>query len=190
MSLFSADMDKPFGRARMLHLSMVFDRFEIARAVVFPDSCDAFARAAIPAWLAKHQWRDDQTLSIDDSKGLMRFALANDRDDLLREFVAREDIVKFWLNIQTLRELYSQISRDSTFGRLLFKERKRQVAKVGAFLDSKKNAEKARQMTALLGVQILLWPATKLEVKTAAVQNVCSVPLISSTVQQFSMQLL
>ena len=158
MALFRADMDKPFARARLLHLSTVWNRFDLMRGIIFPDSCDAVPRiGVIPKWLADFKWSDDQKqLSLKDFEDLMRFVLSNDRDDLLREFIVREDIVKSWLSIKTLRELYSQIRKDSPFGRLLFEERERQLLKYKAYLKS--DEDKATQKAALLELE-RLYPA-------------------------------
>lgn len=39
----------------------------------------------------------------------MPFALENDREDFIREFIEREDVVKVWLTIQQLRDLYQKV---------------------------------------------------------------------------------
>lgn len=172
-ALFRVDMDKPYARARLMYLSTILNRFDNLRAIIFPDKNNAAARdRAIPDWLAEYRWSDDQKhLKLEDFKGLMRFVLSNDRQDLLREFIARENMAKFWLDIQTLRELYSQIPKGSMFGFLLFKERKRQLLIYKAYLKS--NKEKATQMAAWLGLQ-LLYPAAYPDLESSVVRSVSS----------------
>ena len=89
----------------------------------------------------------------------------------------RENMVKFWLSIQTLRELYSQIPKDSVFGHFLFEERKRQLLIYKEYLKS--NEDKATQMAVLLGLQ-LLYPAASpdLESVVRSVSNTANTILI------------
>ena len=70
------------------------------------------------------EWSADQKLTGEDFKRLTPFALAKDREDFIRDFIEREDVVKDWLSVQTLRELYSHVPKNSMFGRLLREERR------------------------------------------------------------------
>ena len=170
-ALFRIDVDKPFARARLMYLSTVWNRFDHLRAIIFPDkNRKAEHDRTIPKWLADYRWRDDQIqLKPEDFKVLMGFVLSNDRDDLLREFIAREDMAKNWLNIQTLRELYSQIPKNSVFGRRLFEERNRQLLKYKAHLKSTEG--KTTHMAALWLGLLLFYPAVKPDLESV-VQNV------------------
>ena len=99
------------------------------------------------------EWSAEQKLTSDDFKRLMPFALAKDREDFIRDFIERVDVVKDWLSVQTLRELYSRVPKISMFGRLLKEERRAKTPAILARLQGP--VEKAVTTATDLGIK---WP--------------------------------
>lgn len=83
----------------------------------------------------------------------MPFALARDREDFIRDFIERDDVVKDWLTIHTLRSLYSRVPKYSIFGQLLKQERQAKTPVILERLQSR--TDKAVITATDLGIK---WP--------------------------------
>ena len=107
-------------RLSLLTLAMIWNRFDFAKDFIFPErgqhpvppnrndpslANQAGERGQENLRMAP-DWTAEQQLTTEGLMSLMQFAIENDRQDFLREFLNRADVVKQWPNAKQLLSLY------------------------------------------------------------------------------------
>lgn len=105
-------------RLFLLRLAMVWDQFDFARDMIFPERGKQPKGNKISNGeeTERHRdfnmepnWTAEQQLTTKGREGLMRFAIENDRIDFIREFLQKKNLLKAWLTVSELIYLYGKL---------------------------------------------------------------------------------
>lgn len=110
-------------RLFLLHLAMVWNQFDFARDIIFPErgkqlkGYKKLNHQEIENWKQRHRyfdvdppnWTVKQQLTTKGQMDLMRFAIENDRLDFIREFLNEQNLLKTWLTASELVYLYNNL---------------------------------------------------------------------------------